>query len=51
MSLSKLDDFMALGMHTLADFLSVRGLKITGTKNELVARAFSAVELNLPIIK
>ena len=42
---------MGLGAHTLTNFLTVRGLKTTGKKAELVARAFSAVELNLPIIQ
>ena len=51
MSLSKLEDFMGLGAHTLTNFLTVRGLKTTGKKAELVARAFSLVELNLPIIQ
>ena len=42
---------MALGVNTLVDFLAVRGLKTSGKKVELVARAFSAVELNLPIVQ
>lgn len=50
-SLSKLEDFMALGMYTLVDFLAVRGLNTSEKKVELVARAFSAVELNLPIVQ
>jgi hypothetical protein len=41
---------MSLGMNTLADFLAVRGLNTSGRKVELVARAFSAVELKLPIL-
>ena len=41
---------MELGCHTLRDFLSVRGMITSGTKSELVARAFTAVELKLPII-
>ena len=41
---------MGLSTHTLIDFLTVRCLKTTGKKAEFVARAFSAVELNLPII-
>ena len=51
MSLSKLEDFMDLGCHALRDFLSVRGMITYGTKNELVARAFTAVEMKLPIIQ
>ena len=51
MALSKYEDFMGLGTHTLVDFLTIRGLKTTGRKAELVACAFSAVELDLPIIQ
>ena len=47
MSLSKLEDFMGLGTHTLTNFLTVWGLKTTSKKAELVARAFSAFELNI----
>ena len=35
---------------TLVDFLSVRGNKNTGTKTELVALAFSAVELGMGVV-
>ena len=38
---------MGLGTHTLTNFLTVWGLKTTSKKAELVARAFSAFELNL----
>ena len=44
---SKLEDIMGLGTHTLTNFLTVWGLKTTGKKAELVAREFSAFELNL----
>ena len=35
----------------LKDFLRLRALKVTGKKCELVARAFAAVEFNIPISK
>ena len=44
------DKFLALGTNKLSDFLAVRGLKTSGTHVELVARAFAAAELNIPII-
>ena len=37
-------------MNCLQDYLSARGLKTTGRKIELVARAFAAFEMKLPII-
>ena len=37
-------------MNCLQDYLSARGLKTTGRKIELVARAFAASEMKLPII-
>jgi hypothetical protein len=43
------DDFSTLTVDTLKDFLSLRGLSTTGRKIELVARAFSAFELKLPV--
>ena len=36
-------------MNCLQDYLSARGLKTTGRKIELVARAFAAFEMKLPI--
>ena len=36
-------------MNNLTDFLAVRGLSSTGRKIELVARAYAAVEMKLPI--
>ena len=39
-----------LGMNSLVDFLAAHGLKTTGRKIELVARAFAAVDMNLPIL-
>lgn len=43
------DDFLGWTVSSLKDFLSLRGLKQTGRKSELVARAFGAYELNAPI--
>ena len=45
------EDFLALGTNYLVDYLAVRGLKVSGTRIELVVRAFAAAELNLPITK
>ena len=42
------DDFLGWTVSSLKDFLSLRGLKQTGRKSELVARAFGAYELNAP---
>ena len=35
----------------LKSFLRLCGLKVTGVKDELVARAFVAIENNLPILR
>ena len=35
----------------LKGFLRLRGMKVTGKKCELVARAFSAVENNVPVLQ
>ena len=43
------DDFLGWTVSSLKDFLSLRGLKKTGKKSELVARAFGAYELNVPV--
>ena len=44
-------DFLSLGAVALRNFLSVRGIPSPGYgKVELVARAFSASEMNLPIV-
>ena len=43
------DDFLGMGRSQLVDFLHVRGLVTSGRKVELVARAFTAVEMQLPI--
>lgn len=43
------EDFLDLSMGNLKDYLSLRGLSTTGRKVELVARAFSAFEMKLPV--
>ena len=48
---STLQNFWDLGRTTLVGFLVVRGLKTSGGKAELVADAFSAVELKLLVIE
>ena len=50
MALNAYDDFLELGMNCLQDYLSGRGLNTTGRKIELVAQAFAAFEMKLPII-
>lgn len=42
------DDFLSWTVTSLKDFLAVRGLKQSGEKAELVARAFGANELGVP---
>ena len=44
----KYDYFLHLTVSSLKDFLALRGLKQTGTRAELIARAFGAYELNAP---
>lgn len=45
------EDFMSFGVGTLKDYLAVRGIASSGyNKIQLVARAFSAAEMGLPII-
>ena len=43
------EDFLSGTVSSLKDFLSLRGLKQTGRKPELVARAFGAYELKAPV--
>eukprot|EP00795_Rhopilema_esculentum_P015949 gene15949-7279_t len=50
MALSKYKDFLELGRNSLVDILAVHGLNKSGKKVELVARAFAAVDMNLPIL-
>ena len=45
MPLELYDDFLELSVKQLTDFLTVRGLSTSGRKVELVARAFTAMEL------
>ena len=45
------DDFLGWTVSSLKDFLSLRRLKQTGRKSELVARAFGAYELNVSFAK
>ena len=42
------EDFVGLTLAFLKDFLKLRGLKQSGKKNELLARAFGAYELGAP---
>ena len=42
------DDLVGLTVGSLKDFLALRGLKQTGKKIELVARAFGTYELGIP---
>ena len=41
-------DFPHLTISSLEDFLALRGLKQSGQKAEVIARAFGAYELNIP---
>ena len=50
MALSTYKYFLQLGMKGLQDYLSARGLNTTGRTIELVAQAFAALEMKLPII-
>ena len=43
------DDFLHMTVTSLQDYFSLRGLSRSGKKQELVARAFGAHELNVPI--
>ena len=49
MPLEKYENFLELSIHQLTGYLSVRGLNTSGVKVELVARAFAAMELKIPI--
>lgn len=45
------DDFLLMNVNNLSDFLTVRGISVSAyNKIELVAWAFSAAEMDLPII-
>ena len=46
------EDFFCLGINHLKDYLTIRGISTSSyTKIELVARSFSASELDIPIIQ
>ena len=47
--MAEIADFLSWTVLLLKDFLSLRGLKQTGRKSELVARAFGAYKLNAPV--
>ena len=45
------DDFLPMNVNNLKDYLTVRGISVSGyNKIELVAQAYSAAEMDLPII-
>ena len=45
------DDFLSINVNNLKDYLTVRGISVSGyNKTELVARAYSDAEIDLPII-
>ena len=45
------DDFLSINVNNLKDYLIVRGISVSGyNKTELVARAYSAAEIDPPII-
>ncbi len=50
MAAKSYEDFLAMGRNNLEDFLTVRGINKTGKKIELVAKAFAAVEMGIPIL-
>ena len=44
-------DFLEMGVNQLKEYLSMRGISVSGySKVELVARAFSAVEMDIPVL-
>ena len=43
------DDFLAMTLSSLKDFLSLRALNQGRKKAEIVARAFGAYELGVPV--
>ena len=46
-----LDMISAMKVEELKNFLRLRGLKLSGRKQELAARVFVAIENNVPIVK
>ena len=52
MALSKYSDFLNASKDTLINYCSVRGMNTSGnTKIELVAKAFTAMDLKFDIIE
>ena len=50
-TMNKYEDFVKMDVQTLRDYLTTRGISVSGYKKaEMVARAFSAAEMGLPII-
>ena len=47
--IKSLDDFKRFKVSVRKSFLRDRGLKVTGTKEELAALAYGAYELGVPI--
>ena len=51
MASSYYERFFNMNVQALQDYLTVRGISVSGYKKaELIARAFSAAEMDLPII-
>ena len=46
-----LEMISTMKVEELKDLLRLRGLKVTGKKNELIARVFVALENDVPIVK
>ena len=44
------ENFLQKSLGELKDYLSLRGLSVTGKERELVARAFSACERNVGLV-
>ena len=44
------ENFLQKSLGELKDYLSLRGLSVTGKKRELVTRAFSACECNVRVV-
>ena len=44
------ENFLQKSLGELKDYLSLRGLSVTGKKRELVARVFSACERNVGVV-
>ena len=45
------DNFLSMNVNNVKDYLTVRGISVSGyNKIELVARAYSAAEMDLPMI-